>query len=77
MPKPRSKKKRCEVCDKKIKTMIFRGSGVCSDDCRKKRDGDFQPTTLIAVNELAPSKRSSDGGNPNGAAMRTSGRSGW
>ena len=30
----------CRVCGKKITVMIYRGSGVCSDDHRKIRDGD-------------------------------------
>jgi hypothetical protein len=32
----------CESCFDPILTMAFRGTGVCSDDCRKKRDGDDQ-----------------------------------
>ncbi len=30
----------CTVCGGPILVTIFRGSGVCSEICRKKRDGD-------------------------------------
>jgi predicted nucleic acid-binding Zn ribbon protein len=37
----------CEVCGKTIETMIFRGTGVCGELCRKKRTrnslDDLQP----------------------------------
>lgn len=33
-------KQRCEVCKKKIKVMCFRNTGVCSENCRKVRDGE-------------------------------------
>lgn len=33
----------CSNCGKRIKTLIFQGSGICSDDCRKDRDGDHEP----------------------------------
>lgn len=35
-----AKRERCIVCNKKIKTMTWIGTGVCSDKCRKVRDGD-------------------------------------
>lgn len=28
----------CVVCKRAIKTMCFRGTGVCSGRCKKKRD---------------------------------------
>ncbi len=34
----------CIMCGAKIKTLIFRGTGICSDDCRKDRDGDHEPS---------------------------------
>lgn len=30
----------CEVCAKKIRTMAFKGTGVCCDLCRKTRGGE-------------------------------------
>lgn len=33
----------CIMCGKKVVTMIFRGTGVCCEDCRKDRDGDHEP----------------------------------
>lgn len=30
----------CGQCGRFYTTMIFRGTGVCSEDCRKKRDGE-------------------------------------
>lgn len=36
-------KELCIMCGMKIKTLIFQGTGVCSDDCRKDRDGDHEP----------------------------------
>ncbi len=37
----------CSNCGKKIRTLIFQGTGVCSDDCRKDRDGDHEPAQGI------------------------------
>lgn len=37
----------CKMCGTKIKTLIFRGTGVCSEDCRKDRDGDHEPASGI------------------------------
>lgn len=31
---------KCQVCKREIKTMIFRGTGVCCENCRKIRDGE-------------------------------------
>lgn len=31
----------CEVCGKKVEVMAFRGTGTCSANCKKKRDGDI------------------------------------
>ena len=28
----------CRVCGKKIKVMCFKGTGICSEICRKRRD---------------------------------------
>jgi hypothetical protein len=33
----------CEVCGEAVQTMCFRGTGVCRELCRKKRDGE-EPT---------------------------------
>jgi hypothetical protein len=30
----------CEVCNKEIKTMAFKKTGVCGENCRKVRDGE-------------------------------------
>jgi len=40
----------CIMCGRKIKTLIFQGTGVCSDDCRKDRDGDHEPAQGIVPN---------------------------
>lgn len=37
----------CVMCGTKIKTLIFQGTGICSDDCRKDRDGDHEPARGI------------------------------
>lgn len=37
---PPSPSEHCEVCGKEIKTMIWRGTGVCGDDHRKLRAGE-------------------------------------
>jgi hypothetical protein len=37
----------CTQCGNDIRVQIMRGTGVCSDDCRKERDGDTpHPTTM-------------------------------
>jgi hypothetical protein len=37
--KPKTKtKQRCEVCNKKIRTMVFKNTGVCSGICEKRRN---------------------------------------
>ena len=33
----------CTMCGKKITTQIYKGSGVCSENCRKDRDDDHEP----------------------------------
>ncbi len=33
----------CEVCNSVIKTMCFRGTGVCSELCRKVRENGNGP----------------------------------
>lgn len=33
----------CRVCGKEPQVMTFRGTGVCSELCRKERDGDIGP----------------------------------
>jgi hypothetical protein len=40
-------KELCTMCGAKIKTLIFKGTGVCSEDCRKDRDGDHEPAQGI------------------------------
>ena len=37
----------CTNCGNKIRTLIFQGTGVCSDDCRKDRDGDHEPARAL------------------------------
>jgi len=32
----------CCMCGKKIKTQIFKGTGVCGENCRKNRDNDHE-----------------------------------
>lgn len=32
---------RCSECGAAIKVQIMKGSGVCSEDCRKARAGEF------------------------------------
>lgn len=34
----------CIMCGRRIKTLIFKGTGVCCEDCRKDRDGDHEPS---------------------------------
>lgn len=34
------KKETCGVCGSEPQVMAFKGSGVCSELCRKQRDGD-------------------------------------
>lgn len=31
---------RCSECYVEVKVMCFKGMGVCSENCRKRRDGD-------------------------------------
>lgn len=31
---------KCKICPNLIMSMAFRGTGVCSENCRKKRDGE-------------------------------------
>lgn len=33
----------CKMCGNPIKVMAFKGTGVCCELCRKKRDNDFKP----------------------------------
>lgn len=33
----------CCICGKDIKIQIFKGTGVCSENCRKDRDNDHAP----------------------------------
>lgn len=33
----------CSQCGAEIQVMIFKGTGVCCELCRKQRDGDTQP----------------------------------
>ena len=35
----------CILCLKPIKTIAFKGTGVCSENCRKDRDNDHEPAT--------------------------------
>jgi hypothetical protein len=37
----------CIMCGKKVKTLIFQGTQVCCEDCRKDRDGDHDPAQGI------------------------------
>ena len=45
----------CIMCGKKIKTLIFQGTHICSDDCRKDRDGDHEPARGIVPRVSSPS----------------------
>lgn len=39
----------CIMCGQKIRMQIFKGTGVCCEQCRKDRDNDhepFQPVNL-------------------------------
>lgn len=36
----KTKKERCSVCRKVIRTMCFKRTGVCCNLCLKARDGD-------------------------------------
>ena len=40
------KNDKCSVCGKPTKVAIFRGTGVCSENCRKSRDNDWLPTGM-------------------------------
>jgi hypothetical protein len=33
----------CCMCGSRIVTMIYKGTGVCGDNCRKLRDSDTEP----------------------------------
>ncbi len=39
---------RCEVCLKKIKVQIFKGTGVCSTECEKKRKGEVETEKALS-----------------------------
>lgn len=41
--KRRKKRNKCSVCKKPVLVQIMKDSGVCSEGCRKKRDGDTEP----------------------------------
>lgn len=34
----------CEVCSNVVRVMSYKGTGVCSETCRKKRDGEPSAT---------------------------------
>ena len=34
---------KCQVCGAEIRMTIMKGSGVCSENCRKIRDGEITP----------------------------------
>ncbi len=36
----------CTQCGQPILVMAFKGTGVCSELCRKKRDNDWLPTGM-------------------------------
>lgn len=36
----RASRTECSECGRSIAVMAFKGTGVCSEDCRKKRDGE-------------------------------------
>jgi hypothetical protein len=38
----------CSVCTEEIKTMTFRGTGVCCEDCRKVRAGEHDEERALA-----------------------------
>ena len=37
------KRERCTICKKPVMVQIFRGTGLCSELCRKERDSDTEP----------------------------------
>ena len=37
----------CSVCGGEVKTMTFRKTGVCSENCRKIRDNDHEPARAL------------------------------
>lgn len=39
---------KCEICDKEILTMTFKGSGVCGDICRKVKENGDGPSSETA-----------------------------
>ncbi len=41
--KRRKKRNICSECGNPIKVQIMKDAGVCSEGCRKKRDGDTEP----------------------------------
>lgn len=59
------RKGKCSVCHTKIETMCFRGTGVCSEKCRKKRDGDVPHGAALVsapiIRTQAPSRISGKG----------------
>jgi predicted nucleic acid-binding Zn ribbon protein len=36
----------CIICGKKIKVQIYKNTEVCSENCRKDRDGDHEPARI-------------------------------
>lgn len=38
----------CTECGKNVEVMCFRGTGICSENCRKDRDNDHSPFIAIA-----------------------------
>ena len=57
------KRERCTICKKPVMVQIFKGTGLCSDLCRKDRDNDHEPAsgTLDKRGKLiaTPKKRDS------------------
>jgi hypothetical protein len=41
------KKEICSVCGGEVKTMAFRMTGVCGENCRKDRDNDHAPARAL------------------------------
>ncbi len=37
----------CVMCGSKIKVQIFKGTGICSENCRKDRDDDHAPARAL------------------------------
>lgn len=42
---PKIKRERCKICHKPVMVQIFKGTGICSDLCRKERDNDHLPAS--------------------------------